>query len=254
MNFFQAIILGIIQGITEWLPISSSGHLVLAEKILGVEQSIEFSVALHLASLIVVLFVFRKEILEIIKGFFRGEKEKLEYVLKLFLASIPIGVVGYFLSDFIKVLFTDLKTVGFGLIFTSVILFLSRYPKEKTGKIDYLTSIMMGISQAFAILPGISRSGLTISSGMIMGKERKNVAVFAFLMFIPAIIGAGLYEAQNIIKITNISALIVGAIVAFIVGVISLKLLIKIIENNKFIYFSIYCLVVGLIILGTIYL
>lgn len=254
MNFLHAIILGIVQGITEWLPISSSGHLVLVEHLLGIEQPVAFAVMLHLASLLVVLFFFRKDIFAIALGVFRGEKYQIKTLVQLFIASVPLAIIGFVFGDFIKILFSDIRTVGFSLLFTSAVLFLSKYPSEKQGGITYYTAIVMGIAQAIAILPGVSRSGLAISSGMLMGKDRRKVATFAFLMFIPAIIGAGLYEAKDISAITDISAMLVGSIVAIIVGFFALKLLMKLIEKNRFSYFSAYCFLLGLGILFFTYI
>lgn len=253
MEIFQAIILGIVQGITEWLPISSSGHLVLFETILNVKQPIIFDIVLHLGSLVVVFAVFWKQIIELITGVFQGKKEKLMYLLYLIIASIPIALVGYFLNDMIKSIFTELYTVGYGLLFTAIILYLSQYPKKKDKPLTAFRSLITGIGQAFAILPGVSRSGTTISTGMMQGIKREDTAVFAFLMFIPAIIGATLFELKNIGEITNVLPMVVGVITTIIVGFFSLKLLLNIIKKGKLHYFSIYCLVIGLIVLGVAY-
>lgn len=249
MEIYQAIILGIVQGITEWLPVSSSGHLVLVQNLFGISQPVIFNVLLHIGSLIVVVSVFFKEIIELFKGIFSGKKESMQYLLYLVIASVPIGLVGYFLNDLIKSVFNNNLTVGIGLIFTAIILFLSKYPKKKEQQFTVRSSLITGVGQAFAILPGVSRSGTTISAGLMQGVKRDKVATFAFLLFIPAIIGAALFEAKSIATIPNLLPLIIGLIVTIIVGFFSLKLLLHIIKKNKFQYFSIYCFFVGLIIL-----
>jgi len=249
MDVLQAIILGIIQGITEWLPISSSGHLVLAEHLLHLTQPIIFDIFLHLGSLIVILIVFWEKIIDLIKGFFRWEKEKVNFVLYLVIASIPIALVGFFLNDLIKSIFKEPSTVGFGFLFTSVLLFASQFPKKKVKKLNFVNTAIMGVAQAFAILPGVSRSGSTISTGMMQGSKKEDVAFFSFMLFIPAIIGASILEIGSITTITSPSALLIGTLTTIIVGYLSLNLLLKIIKNNKFHYFSYYCLVLGIVVL-----
>jgi len=264
MEVLQAIILGIIQGITEWLPISSSGHLVLAEHLLNLSQPIIFDIFLHLGSLIVILIVFRKKIIDLIKGFFRWEKEKVDFVLYLVIASIPIALVGFFLNDFIKSIFNEPSTVGYGLLFTSVLLFLSQFQitnknkkttnnesnkVNKDNPLNFINTAFMGIAQAFAILPGVSRSGSTISTGLMQSAKKEDVAFFSFMMFIPAILGASILEIGNITSITDSGALLVGTLTTIIVGYLSLRLLLNIISRGKFHYFSYYCLVLGLVVL-----
>lgn len=253
MDIFQVIILGIVQGITEWLPISSSGHLVLFETILNVKQPVIFDIVLHLGSLVVVFAVFWKQIIELIIGVFQGKKEKLMYLLYLMIATIPIALVGYFLNDIIKSIFTELYTVGYGLLFTAIVLYLSQYPKKKAKQLTASRALLTGIGQAFAILPGVSRSGTTISTGLMQGIKREDTAVFAFLLFIPAIMGATLLEIGSLNQITNLSALLVGVVTTMIVGFFTLKILLNIIKKGKLHYFSIYCLVIGLIVLGFAY-
>ncbi|MEM2131441.1 MAG: undecaprenyl-diphosphate phosphatase [Candidatus Woesearchaeota archaeon] len=253
MNLIEAIILGIIQGITEWLPISSSGHLVLFQSIFKIRQPLIFDVLLHFGSLLVILFVFRKEILELIAGVLKREKKYLQLTIMLVLATIPIVLVGYFLKDYIESAFSNLSFVGFAWIFTSIILFLSKYPKIKDKKLNFLNSFFMGISQAIAILPGVSRSGITISTGLMQGIKQEEAAKFSFLMAIPPILGATLLEIKNINQIENLSYALIGVLFSMISGYLSLKFLLKIIKTNKFSYFSIYCFVLGLIVLISVY-
>ncbi len=253
VSIIEAVILGIIQGITEWLPISSSGHLVLFQHLFNITQPIIFDIILHLGSLLVILIVFRKEILRLIKGIVRLEKSSLKFLLYLVLASIPIALVGLLLNDFIKSIFDNIKTVGFSLLFTSFLLFMSKYPKIKNKNLNLKNTLIIGLAQSLAILPGVSRSGTTISTGMIQGIRTKKVAVFSFLLFIPAILGATILELKNISQITDIPSLIISLLITIITGFITLKLLLKIIRKNKFRLFGWYCLALGLIILFIAY-
>jgi undecaprenyl-diphosphatase len=250
MDIFQAIILGIVQGITEWLPISSSGHLVLFQQLFGITQPIVFDVMLHLGSLVVVLIFFWKQIRELIIGVFRLDKEKIKLLLFIVLATIPIAVVGLFFGNQIERAFDSLLVVGIGLLFTSLLLFLSKYPKVKSGKLTWDKTLLIGVSQAIAILPGVSRSGSTISTGMILGIKKEDVARFSFIIFIPAIIGAAIVELGNIGSVENIPAMIIGTLFSIAVGFFSLKLLMNIIQKDRFSWFGIYCLVLGLVVIG----
>lgn len=253
MDIFQAVILGIIQGITEWLPVSSSGHLVIMKNIFGLEQPLIFDIMLHIGSLIVVLLFFRKEILELIKGLINWEKEKLKIILMIIIATIPIAVIGYFFQSIIDNIFNDLRLVGFSLIFTALLLYFSRFPEHKSNQLNYFNAFIIGAFQAVAILPGVSRSGSTISSGMILGVKKEDVARFSFLIFIPAILGALILHINELDYDVNILPMIIGTIVSAVVGYFSLKLLMNIIKKNKFSWFSVYCLILGLIVLAVSY-
>ncbi len=254
MDIFQAIILGIVQGITEWLPVSSSGHLVLFEHLFGLSQPLLFDIMLHVGSLIVVLYYFRKDIRELIFGVFDGDREKFRIVLMIIIATIPIALVGYFFQDFIESIFKDLRTVGFALLFTSLLLFLSRYPKKKEGRMTYMNALGIGIFQAIAILPGVSRSGSTISSGMMLGVRKEEAARFSFLIFIPAILGAFVLHLGDITAFTDPLPVIIGTLVSAIVGYFTLKLLMNIIKRDKFSWFSLYCLLLGIVVLVVAYI
>ncbi|HLC88848.1 MAG TPA: undecaprenyl-diphosphate phosphatase [Candidatus Nanoarchaeia archaeon] len=254
MNLLEAVLLGVVQGITEWLPVSSSGHLVLLQNLFNIEQPVIFDLILHIGSLIVVLIVFRKSITELIRGILKGEKAHLRFLFQLILASIPIALVGILLNDFIKSIFNDTKTVGFSLLFTAMVLFLSKYPKIKDKALTYKNTFIIGIFQAIAILPGVSRSGSTLSAGLMQGVNKKDTARFSFLMFIPAILGATLFELKNVSQVTDMLALTIGTIAAIITGIASLKLLLYIINKGKLSYFGWYCLIVGLAILIPQYL
>jgi undecaprenyl-diphosphatase len=248
-SFFQAIILGIVQGITEWLPISSSGHLVIFQKLFGLEVPVIYDVVLHLGSLVVVFMVFWKDIVKLIKGVLNKDKYYLNYFIWLVVATIPIGLVGVFLNDYVKQAFGSLSIVGYGLIFTSVILFLSKYPKSKNKNLSWKSIVSMGALQSLAILPGVSRSGMTISSGLMSSVDRLQAARFSFLLFIPAILGATVFELKNLNQIQGMGSLFVGVLTTIIVGYFSLTLLLKIVKNDKFWYFSWYCLGLGILVL-----
>jgi undecaprenyl-diphosphatase len=250
LSIFEAIILGIVQGVTEWLPVSSSGHLVLLQHLLGFEQPVIYDIVLHLGSLVVVLAVFRKDIMELVLGVLRREEKSLRYAAYLAIATIPIGIVGIFLNDLVKELFSDVRTVGVSLLFTALLLHLSQYPTTKDKKITLKSAIGIGIMQGIAILPGVSRSGSTISAGLMQGIEREEAARFSFLLFIPAILGATLVEAKNITEIADPVALGVGTLVSIIVGYLTLNFLLGIVKTGNFSKFKWYCLAVGLLILG----
>lgn len=241
--------MGIVQGITEWLPISSSGHLVIFQTLFGFEQPVVYDLMLHIGSLIVVFIVFWKDIKELVVGVIKGNKEKFFLLSYLVIATIPIALVGYFLNDFVKSAFNSLLIVGFGLIFSSVLLFLSRYPRKKDKQMGIGNSIIVGLFQAIAILPGVSRSGSTISSGMILGVKKEEAVRFGFFLFIPAILGATILEIGELNNISNLGYMIIGTIFTIIFGFLSLKLLLNIIKKDNFYWFSLYCLILGLVVL-----
>jgi undecaprenyl-diphosphatase len=247
MDIFQAIILGIIQGITEWLPISSSGHLAIAQHLFGLKQPIAFDIMLHFGSLIVIMVYFRNELNELLFGIIRREKKSLLMLLFMIIATIPIVIMGLFFGGIVENAFQNLVFVGLGLIFTGILLYFSKYSTRKENEIKWYSALIMGVFQALALFPGISRSGSTISSGMILGIKREDAAKFSFIIFIPAIIGAMILKIDGIMMIENISAMIIGTIVSAIVGYFSLNLLMGIIKSNKFSYFSLYCLILGII-------
>jgi undecaprenyl-diphosphatase len=249
MDIFQAIILGIVQGITEWLPISSKSHLIIIQQLFGLVQPAIFDLILHIGSLIVVFIVFWKDILELIDGMIHGKKESWMMILFIVLATIPIVIFGFLLEGLVKKSMTSLFVLGYGFLFTALIIYLSQFPRVKKKRLNVWNSLVIGCSEVFSLFPGVSRSGTTISTGMILGIKKEEVAKFSFLIFIPAILGATILEFKDIGQITNVGALIIGTIVTMIVGYFSLKLLLNIIKNDKFKWFSIYCAVLGLIVL-----
>lgn len=245
MQILESLLLGTLQGLTEWLPISSSGHLVIAQELLNIQAPILFDILLHLATVLVIIIFFRKEILQILKEFpdYNKPHGKLGYYI--IISTIPIALVGYFFQDQITLLFSNLKAVGISLLFTGLLLTLTKFSQVKRN-LTLKDSIIIGLSQALAILPGISRSGSTISTGLLLGLDKKQIIIFSFLLVIPAIIGATILEYRT--STLEISYLY-GFIASFIIGYLTLKLLILIIEKNYFHYFAYYCFILGTLLL-----
>lgn len=256
MSAIEAIILGVIQGLTEFLPVSSSGHLELGKAILGdnslPQESLLFTVVLHFATALSTIVVFRKEIVEIISGLFQFKwNEQTEFSLKIILSMIPAAFVGVFFNDQIEALFSQqIMLVGAMLILTGLLLFMADRAKRTDKKVTYSSAILIGISQAIAILPGISRSGATISTSVLLGIDRERAARFSFLMVVPLILGkmakdlldGGIAESQM-----EILPLILGAAAAFLAGLVACKWMITLVKKSQLKYFSYYCLIVGTI-------
>ena len=247
MTIIDGIILGVIQGFTEFLPISSSGHLVLAQGLLGVKQpGNEFEVLLHIGTLCSILVVFYNDIKDIILTV--SSKETQKYILLILIGTLPAVVIGLGMKDHLEQLFDDLIVVGFALIFTGLILMSSRYFKRNNKDHSILTSFFIGIAQAIAIIPGISRSGMTISCALLLGLDSKQAAKFSFLLAIPVISGAGLLMAADIDSGSNmdLSTSLAGLITSFSIGIISLRWLLGWLEDGKFHYFGVYCFSIGI--------
>ena len=256
MNEIDAIILGVIQGLTEFLPVSSSGHLEITRELLDTNQlpsdNLLMTSVLHFATALSTILVFRKDIYDLIKGLFEKENKTSKlYVIKILIAIVPAGLVGFLLSDEIEFLFSgNMILVGIMLIITGTLLFLTKILKTKNFKISSVHALIIGLSQAFAVIPGISRSGATICTSLFLGNNKSEAAKFSFLIVIPVIFGAILKDVlsgdifDNEIKI---SILIIGFISSFLTGVLACKLMLKIVANNNLIYFSFYCFVLGII-------
>jgi len=251
MTLAEAILLGTIQGITEFLPISSSGHLVIAQSLLGLKLPGNFiEVVTHLGTLFSVIIVFRKDIMKYFFDFKNPLTKK--YILYLFIGTIPALIIGLSAKSFILLFFESIKMVSFSLIFTGFILFVSKKRNKKKSTISYKNSLLIGISQALAIIPGISRSGITISIGILLGMNAKDAARFSFLLAIPAISGAGLITVIDMLDQPLLIPykIMFGALASsFVVGYLSLKWFLGILENGKLYYFGFYCIAIGLIIL-----
>ena len=273
MNELQALLLGLVQGFTEYLPVSSSGHLELGKIILGPEAEaggLTFDIVVHVATVLSTLVILWREVMWIFAGLFRfngSMNDEQKYVINILISMIPVGVVGLFFKDYIESLYGDnvIVVVGCCLLVTSVLLALTHcyQPREK-DKISPLHAFIIGVAQACAVLPGLSRSGSTIATGLLLGNSRKNLAQFSFLMVIPPILGEALldfkhmfapsaeYLAEHAGEATAVvptSSLIVGFIAAFISGCIACKWMIALVKKCKLIYFAIYCAIVGAIAL-----
>ena len=251
MTLFEAIILGTIQGLTEFLPISSSGHLVLGQMILDVKiQGNEFEVVTHLGTLVSVLCIFWKEILSLILNI--TDKNTREYIFYIILGTIPAAIIVFGAKSYISELFDSVQLVSVALMVTGLILFFSQKVKKNSLTIDANKALLIGITQAIAIIPGISRSGITICTALALGMSGKNAAKFSFLLAIPVISGAGLLlalDSQSNITLIPLTSLIMAFLSSFIVGYICLKWLLSLLESGKFYFFGYYCFLIGLIVL-----
>lgn len=256
MSLFESLILGIIQGLTEFLPVSSSGHLEVFKVIFGSDyqpkESLLITITLHSATALSTLFYFRKDIYYIFKELLRFEKSKsLYFALKIILSMIPAVIVGLFFEDFIANLFNgNLLLVGFMLIITAFLLFQADRISTNNKPLNYRSVLLIGVIQAIAILPGISRSGATIAMAVVLGIDREKAARFSFLMVIPLIFGSMVNRLLKIDSVTqslDLFSLLVGFITAFITGIFACKWMIAIVKKSQLKYFSFYCIVVGVI-------
>ena len=255
MDILNAIILGIIQGLTEFLPVSSSGHLEIFKVILGdnklPNESLLMTVILHFATACSTIVVFKDDIKDLILGLFSFEKnDSFWFSVKIILSMVPAVFVGFFFESEIESLFNgNLTIVGCMLILTGALLFLADKAKPSEKKISLSSSLLVGIAQAIAIVPGISRSGATISTAVILGIDKENAAKFSFLMVVPLIIGKVIKDitsAETIINNESVFPLIIGFVFAFITGMIACKWMIKLVKDSKLKYFSIYCFLIGI--------
>ena len=248
MSILEAFILGAIQGLTEFLPISSSGHLVIFQSILGIKKSgNQFEILVHLGTLMSVLLVFKGELKSILTSL--RLKQTKNFILCIVLGTIPSIIIGIGFKDLIEGFFDDLFAVGISLIFTGSILLVTFFIKKSDKPYLYKNSILIGLGQALAIIPGISRSGMTISVALILGLSPEKAARFSFILAIPVIFGATLItliETNDYSQILNFPGLI-GLITSFAVGYLSLKWLLRWIESGKLYFFGGYCIVVGLL-------
>ena len=257
MEWYEAIILGIVQGLTEFLPISSSGHLEIASYILKTNPSenLMFTVVVHIATAISIIYVFRKDINEIVKGLTQFKKEHVNFVLKILISSVPVGVVGVLFEKEVESFFTgNIVLVGSMLLITAALLFFTYFKKDDSKKnISFTDAIAIGLAQALAILPGISRSGSTISMALLLNVNKEKATKFSFLMVLVPIFGililksikgfTEISETSNLILFD--SSYIIGFISALFSGVFACKVMLKIVKESKLIYFSAYCLLVG---------
>lgn len=255
MDWLEALILGIIQGLTEFLPVSSSGHLELGKAILGVnpEQSLAFTVAVHGATVLSTIVVFRKDLITLVSESlsFRWN-DSTKYIFKIFISMIPVMVLGLFFKDEVESFF-DGRTVfvGLMLLVTAILLAITRFVKSNNRDISFLDSLIIGFAQALAVLPGISRSGATIATGLLLGDKREQVTRFSFLMVLIPIIGANMMDAMSgemtSGSSTSFWVLVVGFMAAFLSGLLACRLMIGIVKKGNLIYFAAYCAIIGIL-------
>jgi undecaprenyl-diphosphatase len=259
MDYFEAFLLGIVQGLTEFLPISSSGHIEISKVILGSSfdknEGLLFTIILHFATSLSTMFFFRKDIIDIFKGLLTKKwNESKKFSLSILISMIPAVFIGLLYEDFINSLFNgNLILVAAMLYITGLLLFLSDFLKLKKKEITYKNSFIIGLAQAIAILPGISRSGATIATSVIMGIDREKAARFSFIMVIPLIFGSmfkSMIDYDFNLESFNILSLLIGFISAFITGLFACKWMIRLVKSSKLYYFSIYCWIVGSIIVA----
>lgn len=270
MNTLEALILGLLQGLTEYLPVSSSGHLAIGSEIFGIdaEQNMMFTVAVHVATVLSTLVILGGEIWKILRGTFSRPaggtglaylNDDQRYTLNIIVSMIPIGIVGVFFKDYVEAIFgSGLTVVGICLLGTAALLTFSYYARPRLKqRISLTDAFIIGLSQALAVLPGLSRSGTTIATGLLLGNRKESMAQFSFLMVIPPILGEALLDTlkaldQGVSAAFNglsVSVLLTGFIAAFIAGAAACKWMIAIVSKGKLIYFAWYCLVVGIITL-----
>ena len=259
MDLLQAVLLGLIQGLTEFLPVSSSGHIELGKALFGIEGEVTlaFTIVVHGATVLSTLVVFRKDILGLFRGALKFEwNNETQYVAKLLVSMIPVAIVGIFFKDLVEAFFGDgnVAFVGFMLLITSFLLFLTYFYKPnkyKTGEVTFVKALVVGIAQAFAVLPGISRSGSTIATGLLLGIDKEKITMFSFLMVIIPILGENFLELikgySSFSSNVDTLSLFAGFLSAFLSGLFACKLMIKIVKNSKLIYFAIYTLIVGVV-------
>ena len=271
MTWLEAVLLGLIQGLTEFLPVSSSGHLEIGKALLGIEATDDllFTTMVHAATVLSTIIVFRKQIWAIIKGFFTGLKgirvengslvcnDQPDYLLKICISMIPVFVVGVFFKDSVESLFGSIQVVGFALVATALLLFFSDFAskpgrkpifqsKEYRNGISYWQALVVGLGQAFAVIPGLSRSGTTISTGLICGVKREVMAQFSFLMVLVPILGETFLElVGGEFGATSVGALplALGFLSAFISGLFACKVMIALVKKAKLSWFALYCLI-----------
>lgn len=257
MDTLQALILGIVQGLTEFLPVSSSGHLQLANEILGTnldpESNLTFSLTLHAATVLSTIVVLWSEVWRLIKGLFgKPFNEQQAYILKIVISMIPVGIVGLFFKDAIEVAFSSIIVVGVMLLCTAALLTFAYYAKPRQkSTISYRDSFIIGLAQAVAVMPGLSRSGSTIATGLLLGNNKQSVAQFSFLMVLPPILGNALLDCLkgDFGGGVDMVPLMVGFVAAFVTGCAACRWMIDIVKRGKLIWFAAYCAVAGAVAL-----
>jgi undecaprenyl-diphosphatase len=265
MTELQALLMGLLQGLTEYLPVSSSGHLTIASALFGIEgeENLTFTIAVHVATVLSTLVILWREIAWLLRGLVDTKAPLLsperKYILAIVISMIPIGIVGVFFKDYVEAIFgSGLLIVGFSLIITAALLTMSYYarPRQKE-EISLWQAFVIGLAQSLAVLPGLSRSGSTIATGLLLGVKKEKMAQFSFLMVIPPILGEALLSileaakdgAEAAVGGISMSALLVGFFAAFVSGCLACKWMVSIVKKGKLVYFGVYCAIVGSIIL-----
>ena len=254
MDLIIAFLLGILQGITEWLPISSSGHLALVQNTFGLDVPVVFDIFIHLGTLLAVCVVYKKDLIAMLKALlsldFKSKEFKL--IILIALAVIPTAIIGFTFKDFFESMFSNSLLIGIGLILTGIILYLASKAKVTRKMNTAVSAFIIGVFQGLAIAPGISRSGATIAIGLIQGIDMKEIAKFTFLLALPTIIGATIFEVKDLTlsqaQVDWIPFLI-GALTAAIVGYLSIKFFLKVLEERKFYWFAYYCWAIGILVI-----
>ena len=257
MSWIEALILGLIQGLTEYLPVSSSGHLTIGSTLFGIEgeENLAFTITVHVATVFSTLFILWKEVSWLFKGVLKFQmNEETRYMLNIIVSMIPVGIVGVFFKDQVETIFgSGLTIVGCMLLLTATLLAFAYYAKPRQKeKISMLDAFIIGLAQACAVMPGLSRSGSTIATGLLLGNKKENLAQFSFLMVIPPILGEALLDVIKMIGGENVMgdippvSLVVGFLAAFISGSLACKWMIDIVKKGKLIYFAIYCVIAAL--------
>ena len=257
MDWLEALILGVIQGLTEYLPVSSSGHLAIGQYLFGLNDgdNLMFTVLVHVATILSTFVILWSEIDWILKGLFKFKmNDETKYFINILISMIPVAIVGFFFKDYVEEVFgSGLLIVGIMLLVTAALLIFSFYAKPRIKQnISWKDALIIGVAQACAVMPGLSRSGSTIATGLLLGNKKESLAQFSFLMVIPPILGEALLDVMKMVKgedvFGNISTLplVVGFLAAFISGCLACKWMISIVKKGKLIYFGIYCAIVGL--------
>ena len=256
MNWWQGILLGLVQGLTEFLPVSSSGHLAIGRELLGVGggEDLVFEVAVHAATVLATIVVFRRQIGELLRGLFRFRyNTETDYILKICVSMIPVLIVGVFFKDKVEGLFGSLTVVGVALLVTALLLFLSDIASWPRGeKISFWQALVIGVGQALAVIPGLSRSGTTISTGLLCGVRRESVAQFSFLMVLVPILGEAFLDVVGgdvAASSVGLVPLALGFPAAFLAGLFACRVMIALVKKAKLRWFALYCALVGLAVL-----
>lgn len=258
MSTIEALVLGLLQGFTEYLPVSSSGHLAIGSYLFGIEgeENLAFTVAVHVATVLSTFVILWSEIAWIVKGVFKFEmNDETKYFFNILVSMIPVGVVGVFFKDTVEEIFgSGLLIVGIMLLVTAALLTFSYYAKPRQReKIGLLDAFVIGLAQAAAVMPGLSRSGSTIATGLLLGNKKEKLAQFSFLMVIPPILGEALLDVLKAVKGEEAFGgidtlpLVVGFLAAFVSGCLACKWMINIVKKGKLVYFGVYCAIVGII-------